>query len=93
MIAARYHDEDKSLEIAQVYQRRGPIWGDVVLLTRKEIIERIEKGDRGVIGRLAEIDGDFDVLGELRVVGIVGPVRLAVGEREPVHDDLQVPLF
>jgi hypothetical protein len=97
VIAARYQEGDHSLEIsleiAQVYQRRGPIWGDVVMLNRKEIIERIEEGDRGVIGRIAEIEGDFEVFGELRVVGTVGPLRLAVDEREPVHDDLQVPLF
>jgi hypothetical protein len=93
VIAARYREEDHALEIAQVYQRRGPIWGDVVLLNRDEIIEKIKGGDRGVIGRLADVDGDFVGAGELRVVGDDGSEKLVVGERQPSHDDLQVPLF
>ena len=93
VIAARYLEEDHSLDIVQVLIRRGPIWGDVELLTRSEIIDAIESDHRVVVGRLADVQGDFEVSGELRLMGENGLGRLVVGERKPAHDDLQVPLF
>ena len=93
IIAARYEEKNHRLEIVQALQRRGPIWGDVVLLDRSEVIAAIESGDRVVVGRLADVQGDFVVAGEVRAIGDDGLVKLVVGEREPSQDNLQVPLF
>jgi len=93
VIAARYQAEDGLLNIAQAYERRGPIWGDVKLLERSQIVELIKSGRRIVIGSLAELPGDFDVIGSLNLLAENGSERLVVGEGTPQVDELQVPLF
>ena len=93
VIAARYQTEDGLLDIAQVYERRGPIWGDVKLLERSQIVELIKSGRRIVTGSLAELEGDFDVFGILNLVAENGSERLVVGEGTSQVDELQVPLF
>ncbi len=93
IVAARYRTEDGMLDIAQVYERRGPSWGDVKLLNRSQISVIIKSGRRVVIGRLSEVQGDFDALGQLKLVGRNGSEILVVGNNVASHDELQVPLF
>ena len=93
IVAARYQAEDGLLDIAQTYARRGPIWGDVELLERVQIVELIKSGRRIVTGSLAELQGDFDVVGTLNLVAKNGSERLVVGEGTPQEDELQIPLF
>jgi hypothetical protein len=93
VIAARYQAEDGSLDIAQVYERRGPIWGDVILLNRSQIIEILREGHRIVTGKLGEVQGDFDVFGSLNLLANNGSESLVVGEAVSSRDELQVPLF
>ncbi len=93
VIAARYRTEDGLLDIAQVYERSGPIWGDVKLLNRSQLSVIIKSGRRVVIGRLSDLQGDFEVLGQLKLVGNNGSETLVVGDSVASHDELQVPLF
>jgi hypothetical protein len=93
VVAARYQTEDGSLNIAQVYERRGPIWGDVVLLDRSQIVELIREGYRIVTGKPGKVQGDFDVFGSLNLHASNGFESLVVGEAASSQDDLQIPLF
>lgn len=93
VIAARYGDEGGNLDLAQVYERRGPIWGDVKLLGRAQILELIKSGRKMVVGNLASLPGDFTVVGPLKISKSNGSECIVVGEGSSSHDDLQVPQF
>ncbi|OGO18320.1 MAG: hypothetical protein A2Z14_03920 [Chloroflexi bacterium RBG_16_48_8] len=93
VIAARYQREGGSLLITQGYERRGPVWGDVQLLTRESLIEKIAQGKRVVIGRLAELQGDFEVIGPVHVHKQNGNVTLYSGDTPFDTDKLELPLF
>ena len=58
-------------EIATVrtYERRGAVWSDHVLLERKELVERLKKGKRFVIGeRKAHLGSVFETGAAVRYV-------------------------
>ena len=93
IIAARYQSKSGSLSISQGYERRGPIWGDVQLLTRESLIDKIDQGKRVVIGRPAELQGDFEVFGPVNVHKQNGDVTLYSGDTPSSTDKLDIPLF
>lgn len=50
--AVRY--KGGKIEVVRAYERRGPTFSDHVLLDRKTLIERLEKGKRFVTGQRKE---------------------------------------
>lgn len=38
------------IAVARAYERRGVVWSDHVLLGRQELVERLKKGKRFVVG-------------------------------------------
>ena len=93
VIAARYQPEDGFLSIVQGYERRGPAWGDVQLFTRESLIDKINQGMRVVVGRLAELQGDFEVIGPVQMNRQNGDVTLYSGDDPSSTDKLNIPLF
>ena len=93
IVAARYQSDDGFLSIAQGYERRGPVWGDVQIFTREELAEKINQRERVFTGREADIEGDFEVLEPVQVQRRNGDFALYVGESSSDTDQLNVPLF
>jgi hypothetical protein len=93
IIAARYQSDDGSLSIAQGYERRGPVWGDVQLFTREVLAEKLQRGKRIYIGKLANIQGDFEALEPVHLVKRNGDFALYAGEQPSSTDQLKIPLF
>jgi hypothetical protein len=81
------------LTVGQAYVRRGPIWGDLMLLSRDDIVQRITAKQRVVTGKPAEIPGEFVVFNHAQLRQVKGGVGIHVGEAPPKGDDLGLPLF
>ncbi len=93
IIAVRYAGEDGRLSLAQGYQRRGPVWGDVQLFDRQALLEEIREGKRVFAGRLGQIEGDFEPIAAIRAIKSNGHEALLIGEKNEAKDDLGLPLF
>jgi hypothetical protein len=93
LVAARYRSNDGSLLIAQGYERRGAVWGDVQIFTREVLAEKIQQGERIVTGQLADIQGDFKVLEPVHLDKHNGNFTLYTGEHLSSSDELKIPLF
>ena len=93
IVAARYASENRRLSLAQGYQRRGPVWGDVQLFDRSSLMEMIMKGTRVVAGRPGEIEGDIKAIAPIRLENSDGAQILIAGVGDASTDNLGVPLF
>jgi hypothetical protein len=62
VIEAVRYTPDSKVSLARVYVRRGPAFSDRILLKRDELIQRLDAGEKFVIGkRLAGMGGMFEV--------------------------------
>ena len=79
---------------AQAYERRGAVWGDIVLLDREALLGRVRSRRKVFAGvAQAEVPGDFILRGEIRARGADGQTVLVQGTSAAATDDLGVPLF
>lgn len=94
LVAARY-GADGRVQIAQAYQRRGPIWGDLVLLDRGALVEALRRGGKVFAGRTRQLSHDFELLHRLVLDGRDDKVVVfgAVAADAAGRDELGVPLF
>jgi len=95
VIEAVRYNEDGSLKTARIYERRGPTWSDRLLISRQELLERLKKGQKVVIGvRKPYLASTFEVFGNVRLVNHNGREVLISGDSEAPQDSLpQAPLF
>ncbi|MEW6505354.1 MAG: hypothetical protein AB1457_15445 [Chloroflexota bacterium] len=95
VIEAVRYNEDGSLKTARIYERRGPTWSDRLLISRQELLERLKKGQKVVIGaRKPYLASTFEVFAAVRLVNINGREVLVSGNGESQQDSLpQAPLF
>lgn len=91
--AVRY--KDGKIDVVRAFERRGAAFGDRVLLGRKELLERIKKGKKFVIGKRKEfLAGTFDIQDKLVQVLERDGQELISTRPEADHDELeQAPLF
>jgi hypothetical protein len=92
--AVRY-TQDGKLELARVYERRGPTFSDRLLLTRDELIQRLKAKKVYFVGqRLPYLASTFDVDQQVRLSGTDGKEILVAGGNSSDRDQLQgAPLF
>jgi hypothetical protein len=94
VVAARYDDGGRRLLQAQAYERRGAVWGDVVLLDREALLGKVRSRRRVFAGEARpEVPGDFILRGGIRARGDAGHAVLVQGTSADGADDLGVPLF
>ncbi|MEN4013143.1 MAG: hypothetical protein AB1453_05060 [Chloroflexota bacterium] len=59
---------DGSLQTARIYERRGPVWSDRLLIGRADLIRRIRKGEKVVIGaRKPYLANTFEAFAAVRL--------------------------
>jgi hypothetical protein len=91
--AVRYRPDGK-LMIARIYERRGPTWSDVLLVSREELIGRLKAGQKFVTGaRRPYLASTFEVKSLVRLAGVDGSEVLLTGSEEGESDRLDAPLF
>jgi hypothetical protein len=78
------------IEVVRVFERRGAAFSDRMILTRKELLDRLNKGRKFYIGTRKEfLAGTFDILDKpLQVVKRNGQEVIAT-HTEADHDDLE----
>lgn len=82
------------IDVVRAYERRGPTFSDHVLLDRKTLIERLEKGRRFVTGQRKELMGStFETGKAVSLEGQNG--RQVITTRPPSEQDVLegVPAF
>ncbi len=87
--------EDGQVQIARIFERRGPIFSDRFLVDRDDLIGRIKSGQKFLTGkRLYKMGSMFHTGDDIRVVSSKGNEVLVVGGGEAEKDTLQsVPRF
>lgn len=88
------YNEQGMVELARAYERRGPAFGDRVLLTREQLIERLKSGKVFFTGvRTPLMAGTFTTVQRIQLVTFGGIEYLVTGEKAPSRDNLHLPLF
>jgi hypothetical protein len=93
LVAVRYGEEGGRLNVAQGYERRGFVWGDLVLLDRRSLVERLRAKKRVVTGHQAELPGDFEVTATVHLTKDRGKEIIVADGHQAERDDLGLPLF
>lgn len=88
------HYKNGQIQAVRVYERRGATFSDRILLTRKELLERIKKGRQFVIGqRKPFLASTFEEGKLVQVVSRDGKEIIST-RKEADHDELeQAPVF
>ncbi len=85
--AVRYAPDGK-VAWARVHERRGPVFGDHVILRREELIARLKNGKKFVIGkRLRGMGNTFEVEDTVSLAGSNGTTYLVVGSGGSGNED------
>jgi hypothetical protein len=93
IVAVRYTKRNKKFKVGQGYVRRGLIWGDLTLLSRNDLVQRLEGKQRIVTGIPAEIPGEFEIFDSVQLHRMNGGESIYVGEIPQDGDELGVPMF
>lgn len=83
------------VSLVRAYLRRGPAFGDRVLLTREQMLEQLKSGKRFVAGQRKEFLGaTFETGMEIHLVSDGGEDFIRSAQAGGKSDDLKgVPLF
>ena len=93
LVAERRTSKGDRVLAAKGYVRRGPIWGDLTLLPRKELVERLKSGERIVVGEHAEVPGSFHTIAKVRLAEESGGEKLVANGKGGKGDELGLPLY
>jgi hypothetical protein len=91
--AVRY--KNGQIEVVRAFERRGAAFTDRIILNRNELLKRLKKGQRFVVGKRKEfLAGTFDVQEQpVQVLGRDGQEIIST-RPEADHDELeQAPVF
>jgi len=91
--AVRY--KNGQIEVARIFERRGATFSDRIMVSRKELLERLKNGQKFVIGKRKEfMASTFDVQDKaLQVLDRNGSEIIAT-RPDADHDELeQAPVF
>jgi hypothetical protein len=83
------------VEVVRAFERRGAAFSDRILIPRKELLERLKKGQKFVIGKRKEfLAGTFEIQEEpLKIINRDGKEIIAT-RADADRDELgQAPVF
>jgi hypothetical protein len=90
--AARY--KNGQLLIVRAYERRGATFSDRVLLERKTLLERLQKGQQYVAGSREELRASTFQVGKPVLIVKLDDRELLATHENATHDELEeVPIF
>ena len=88
------HYKNGQIQAVRVYERRGATFSDRILLSRKELLERLKSGRQFVIGKRKErLASTFEMGKPVQVLNRDGKEIIAT-RPDADHDELeQAPVF
>jgi len=91
IIEAVRYESDGAIRIVSAYERHGAVWSDHILLGRKDLAERLKRGQRFAAGRRKEYLGNvFETGAAIRLE----QGRIVTAGQAAEHDLLSgVPVF
>ncbi len=95
VLEAVHYKPDGQVEWVRVYERRGAVFSDRMLLKRTQFIDELKAGKRYVVGERIPMQGaKFNVSQAVHLYERNGKQVIAVGEAQPGADDLSgVPVI
>ena len=95
VVEAVHYQPDGQVAWVRAYERRGATFSDHVLIDRQNLIERLKRGKRFVVGRrLPYLASTFEVSTPLQVAQVDGKEVLATPGAAGGRDSLQgVPVI
>lgn len=95
VVEAAHYKPDGQLDWVRVYERRGAVFSDRLLMSRDAFIRQLRAGKRYMVGeRLVNLGGVFNVTQPVRLVHPDGNQVIVVGEMQGTKDELSgVPIL
>ncbi len=95
VVEAVHYKPTGEVDWVRMYERRGPIFSDHLLVEREALIERLKSGKKFMVGRRVRREAStFEVTQPLRVIELDGRDALVVGESQAEQDWLEgVPVI
>ena len=95
VVEAAHYKPDGQLDWVRVYERRGAIFSDCILLNRETFIRQLRAGKRYMVGeRILNLGGKFNVTQPVRLFNQDGQQVIVVGDAQATKDELNgVPII
>jgi hypothetical protein len=90
----RYTPSGK-MELVRVYEKRGPTFSDITLLTRDELLHKLQAGKKFFVGKRIPLQAStFEISVPVFLSGKPGLEIIVSGRQRGDNDDIQgAPLF
>ena len=95
VVEAAHYKHDGQLDWVRVYERRGSIFSDCILLNRETFIRQLKAGKRYMVGeRILNLGGKFNVTQPVRLFNQDSQQVIVVGDAQATKDELNgVPII
>jgi hypothetical protein len=83
------------MDMVRVYEKRGPTFSDLVLLTREELLQKLRAGKKFYVGKRIPFQAStFEISVPVFISGHSGQEIIVSGRQRGDNDDIQgAPLF
>ena len=89
VLEAAHFKPDGQLDWVRVYERKGAVFSDRILLSRQAFVDQLKDGKRYVVGeRILNMGGIFNVTQPVRLLKRDAKQVIVVGEIPTTQDDL-----
>ncbi len=95
VVEAAHYKPDGQLDWVRVYERRGAVFSDCMLLSREAFIRQLRAGKRYMVGeRILNLGGMFNVTQPVHLSSRDGRQVIVVGDAQASTDELNgVPII
>ena len=95
VLEAAHFKPDGQLDWVRVYERKGAVFSDRILLSRQAFVDQLKDGKRYVVGeRILNMGGIFNVTQPVRLLKRDAKQVIVVGETQTTQDELAgVPIL
>jgi hypothetical protein len=95
VLEAAHFKPDGQLDWVRVYERRGVVFSDRVMLSREAFIKQLKAGKSYVVGkRIPNLGAKFNIAQPVRLVQQDGNQVIVVGDEQAKMDELEgVPII
>jgi len=89
VIEAAHFKPDGQLDWVRVYERRGAVFSDCILLSREAFVEQLKASKRYMAGeRILNMGGKFNVTQPVHLLRQHGKQIIVVGDNQATQDEL-----
>ncbi|MEI8133257.1 MAG: hypothetical protein WCG34_12560 [Leptolinea sp.] len=83
------------IDMVRMYEKRGPSFSDLILLSRDQLLQKLRTGKIFAIGRrIPNLASTFEISMPIIIAGPTGKEVIITGQHHNDNDDIQgAPLF